>query len=152
MAKPIAFEAPKRDVRDELKARLEAAPLEHAEAILAGLEVLQGLQDTGVLEIMRGALGGGESILEIIVATAKSPEAIQGMRTLMILAKLIGAINPDQLKAVIEGKNNEDPSLWSITKQARSKDGLRGMATAVGLLGVLGAGLNQQKAKQQADQ
>jgi uncharacterized protein YjgD (DUF1641 family) len=152
MAKPIAFEAPKRDVRDELKARLEAAPLEHAEAILAGLEVLQGLQDKGVLDVLRGALGAGENILEIIVATAKSPEAIQGLRTLMILAKLVGAINPDQLKAVIEGKNDEDPSLWSITRQARSKDGLRGMATAVGLLGVLGAGLNQQQAKKEAGQ
>ncbi|WP_446742833.1 DUF1641 domain-containing protein [Silvibacterium acidisoli] len=152
MAKPIAFEAPKRDVRDELKARLEAAPLEHAEAILAGLEVLQGLQDKGVLDVLRGALGAGENILEIIVAAAKSPEAIQGLRTLMILAKLIGTIDPDQLKAAIEGKGNEDPSLWSITKQARSKDGLRGMATAVGLLGVFGAGLNRQKAKQDAGQ
>ena len=54
MARPIPLELPKRDPREELHSRLEKAPAEHAEAILAGFEVLQGLHDRGVLELLRG--------------------------------------------------------------------------------------------------
>ena len=57
MAKPILLEIPPRDPRVELRTRLENAPVEHAEALLAAYEVLQGLHDNGVLEILRGALG-----------------------------------------------------------------------------------------------
>ena len=46
MAHPIALDVPVRDPRIELQRRLEDAPAEHAAALLAGYEVLQGLQDT----------------------------------------------------------------------------------------------------------
>jgi hypothetical protein len=42
MARPIPLELPERDPREELLSRLEKAPAEHAAAILAGFEVLQG--------------------------------------------------------------------------------------------------------------
>jgi hypothetical protein len=64
MAQPIPFESPKRDFREELRVRLEQAPAGHAEAILASYEVLQGLHDTGTLELLRGVLGGSDKILE----------------------------------------------------------------------------------------
>ena len=57
MAKPIPLELPARDPRMELQARLQNAPLEHAQALLGAYEVLQGLHDRGVFELMRGALG-----------------------------------------------------------------------------------------------
>ena len=50
MAQPIPLELPKRDPREELRSRLEHAPADHAAALLAGYEVLQGLHDRGVLE------------------------------------------------------------------------------------------------------
>ena len=56
MAKPIPLQLPPRDPREELRSRLDRAPLEHAEALLAGYEVLQGLHDQGVLELLRGLL------------------------------------------------------------------------------------------------
>jgi uncharacterized protein YjgD (DUF1641 family) len=147
MAQPILFDAPKRDVREELRRRLEQAPLDHAEAILAGLDVLQGLQDHGILEGLRGALGGSDRILEMAVDAANTPEAIRGIRSLIIMMKLLGSIDPDQLNSAIEGEEKEVPSLWAIGKQATTKDARRGMATAVGLLNVFGAALNQQQAK-----
>jgi hypothetical protein len=48
MAKPILLELPESDARAKLQARLQNAPLEHAEALLAAYEVLQGLHDRGV--------------------------------------------------------------------------------------------------------
>ena len=53
MAEPIALKLAPRDPREALYHRLENAPREHVEALLAAYEVLQGLQDRGVLEMLR---------------------------------------------------------------------------------------------------
>ena len=61
---------------------LQKAPQEHAEALLAACEVLQGMHDKGVLELRRGTLGGGERVVEQFVAVARGAEAIRGTRNL----------------------------------------------------------------------
>src|SRR6266436_4906552 len=98
MARPIPLELPKRDPREELRDRLQQAPLEHAEAILASFEVLQGLHDCRVLELLRGVLGGGDKILEIVVESTKTPEAVRGIRNLLIMTKILGSIEPEMLE------------------------------------------------------
>ena len=57
MAQPISLsqdQVPRRDPRVVLQSRLQDAPAEHAEALLAGYEVLQGFHDSGVLDLLRG--------------------------------------------------------------------------------------------------
>ena len=148
MSQPISFKTRRRDFREELRVRLEHAPADHAEAILASYEVLQGLHDRGVLELLRGVLGGGDRILEIAVEAAKTPEAIHGIRNLIIMLKLAGSIDPDQLHAALDVGHKKAPSLWEIGKRARTDDARRGMETAVALLGIFGAALNkEQRAK-----
>ena len=148
MSQPISFKTRRRDFREELRVRLEQAPADHAEAILAGYEVLQGLHDRGVLELLRGVLGGGDRILEIAVEAAKAPEAIHGIRNLIIMLKLAGSIDPDQLHAALDVGHKQAPSLWEVGKRARTDDARRGMETAVALLGIFGAALNkEQRAK-----
>src|SRR5258708_36106163 len=102
MASPIPLELPKRDRREELHSRLEKAPAEHAEAILAGFEVLQGLHDRGVLELLRGVLDGGNKILEIVVEATKTPEEVRGIRNLVSMTKIFGSIDLGLLKKVAE--------------------------------------------------
>src|SRR5207248_5401943 len=72
MAHPIALDAPVRDPHIELQRRLEDAPAEHAAALLAGYEVLQGLQDSGALDLMRGALGSRDQVLSVAVQATAS--------------------------------------------------------------------------------
>jgi len=67
MAQPIPLEIPPRNPRAELRSRLEQAPEEHAEAVLAAYEVLQELHSRGVLEIMRGALAASDELLQKVV-------------------------------------------------------------------------------------
>ncbi len=144
MAKPIAFEMPPRDPRKELISRLENAPVEHAEAILAAYEVLQGLHDQHVLELLRGLLGSEGKVLEIITDAAKQPEAIRGMRNLVILAKALGTIDPDVLKNIAEAvpealqcakaEAPNPPGLWALFKQFRRKDSRRGLTLVNSLL------------------
>jgi hypothetical protein len=56
------------------------------------LRCYKGLHDRGVLELLRGVLDGGNKILEIVVVASKSPEAIRGVRNLLIMTKVVGSI------------------------------------------------------------
>ena len=148
MAQPIPLELPKRDPREELRSRLEQAPVEHAAAVLAGFEVLQGLHDQGVLEILRGMLDGGGKILGIVVEAGKTPEAIRGIRNLLIMAKIVGAINPELLKKFAEAvpdvlagaaqAQEKEPGFWEVLRIVRSRNMRRGLAVTNSVLEALG--------------
>src|SRR5580658_8821167 len=121
MAKPIPLEFPARDPRAELQTRLQNAPAEHAEAMLAAYEVLQGLHDRGALDLMRGALGSGDKVLEIAVGATQSEGSIRGIRNLLLLMNMLGSIDPDVLRAFTQGvpqafklmvREPEPPGLW----------------------------------------
>src|SRR5258706_3920477 len=145
MGRPIPREWPRRDRREELHSSLEKAPAEHAEAILAGFEVLQGLHDRGVLELLRGVLDGGNKILEIVVEATKTPEAIRGIRNLVIMTKIFGSIDPELLKKLAEAipdvlvgeakaQETEPPGFWEVLHILRSKNLRRGLAVVNNLL------------------
>ena len=136
MAQPIPLEMAPRDPRRELHCRLQNAPIEHAEALLAAYEVLQGLHDRGVLDLLRGALGAGDKIVEEAVQLSNSPESIQAIRNTVILVKTLGAVDPELLNAFVgaipgalaEAKTCKPPGFWKILKQFRGKDLRRGLA------------------------
>jgi len=156
MARPIPLELPKSDRREELVSRLEKAPAEHAEALLAGFEVLQALHDQGILEILRGVLEGGNKILEIIVEAAKTPEAIRAIRNLVIMTKILGAIDPELLKKLAEAipdalvgeakaQEIEPPGFWEVLHILRSESLRRGLAVVNNLLEALGRNFSTEK-------
>jgi uncharacterized protein YjgD (DUF1641 family) len=156
MARPIPLELPKRDPREELRSRLEQAPAEHAEALLAGLEVLQGLHDRGVLEVLRGVLDGGNKILEIVVEASTTPEAIRGIRSLIIMTKMVGSIDPELLKkfteavpdalaGAVKAQEKEPPGVWEALRILRSKNMRRGLAVMNSVLEALGKNPSTEK-------
>jgi uncharacterized protein YjgD (DUF1641 family) len=156
MARPIPLELPKRDPREELRCRLEQAPIEHAEAVLAGFEVLQGLHDRGVLELLRGVLDGGNKILEIVVEATKTPEAIRGIRNLLIMTKIIGAIDPellekfavavpDALAGAAKAEEKDPPGFWEVLRIVRSRNLRRGLAVMNSALETLGRNFSTKK-------
>jgi uncharacterized protein YjgD (DUF1641 family) len=156
MARPIPLELPKRDPREELRSRLEQAPIEHAEAVLAGFEVLQGLHDRGVLELLRGVLDGGNKILEIAVEATKTPEAIRGIRNLLILTKIVGAIDPEILKkfavavpdalaGAAKAQEKEPPGFWEALRIVRSRNLRHGLAVMNSALEGLGKNFSTEK-------
>jgi uncharacterized protein YjgD (DUF1641 family) len=156
MATPIALELPKHDPREELRSRLERAPAEHAEALLAGFAVLQSLHDQGVLEVMRGLLDGGSRILEIVVDAAKTPEAIRATRNIVIMAKILGSIDPELLKKIAaaipdvlvgeaRAQETEPPGFWEALHILRSKNLRRGLAVVNNLLEALGKNFSAAK-------
>jgi uncharacterized protein YjgD (DUF1641 family) len=155
MAAPIKFEPPRRDVHAELHDRLEQAPAEHAAALLAVYDLLQGLHDRGVLAGLKGVVSASDFILEEAVETANTPENIRAIRNLLLLSKLLGGIDPDvlaRLAGVIpEGiseasaKKGEAPGLFALLRRFNSEDCRRGMAFTATLLESLGKKLGEPR-------
>jgi uncharacterized protein YjgD (DUF1641 family) len=152
MAQSIRFEPLARDAREELHHRLDKAPLEHAEALLAAYEVLQRLHERGVLDILNGALSAGDTLLDAVVEVAKTPEAIRSVRNLLLLSQVLGKIEPELLgvivRAIPEGlaqvsaKRSEAPGPFSLLQKFCSKDSRRAMGAAAELLECVGKGLD----------
>jgi uncharacterized protein YjgD (DUF1641 family) len=148
MAQPIPLEIPPRNPRAELRSRLEQAPEEHAEAVLAAYEVLQELHNRGALEIMRGALAASDEILETVVDDVKAPEAIRAIRNLLFWRRILGSIEPEWFKgifkAIPEGiaeatAEREKPvGLFTLLRRLANKDSLRGLAAAIDFLQAFG--------------
>jgi uncharacterized protein YjgD (DUF1641 family) len=156
MARPIPLELPKRDPREELLSRLEKAPAQHAAAILAGFEVLQGLHDRGVFELLRGVLDGGDKILELVVEASKSQEAIRGIRNLLIMTKVVGSIDPELLKkfaaavpdaivSAAKAQEKEPPGFWEALRILSSRNLRRGLAVVKSVLEELGKNFSVEK-------
>jgi uncharacterized protein YjgD (DUF1641 family) len=152
MASPRPLELPRTDPRVALQARLENAPAAHAEALLAAYEILQGLHDRGVLDLMRGALGSGDKVLEIAVAAAQSPASIRGIRNLLLVVNMLGAIDPDVLRAFTQGvpqafklmvREPEPPGLWRLIKDFLwNQDFRHGLAALNTMLETFGRSLS----------
>jgi uncharacterized protein YjgD (DUF1641 family) len=152
MAQPIPLEIPPRNPRAELRSRLEQAPEEHAEAVLAAYEVLQELHNRGVLEIMRGALAASDELLEKVVDNAKTPEAIRAIRNLFLLQRILGSIEPEWFEGVVQAipegitqataERDQPVGFFSLLRRLTSKDSLRGLAAAVDFLQAFGRHLH----------
>jgi uncharacterized protein YjgD (DUF1641 family) len=152
MAQPIPLHLAPRDPRHDLDLRLQQAPLDHAEAVLAGYEVLQGLHDHGVLELIRGTLGGSEKVLEQAVAVASGPEAIRASRNLLLLVQTLAEIDPALLgdltraipKALVQAnaEENRPPGLFQLLSTFWNRDFRRGLAAFNDLLVEFGKNLS----------
>lgn len=138
MARPIPLELRPRDPREELRRRLEEAPVEHAEALIESYRLLGTLHEHGVFELLCGALGAGDKLIEAAVNAARSDEAIRAIRNAIILGKILGAINPDVLQGVAAAVSEtlgcyekpiiEPPGLFSLIAQFSHNELRRSMA------------------------
>jgi uncharacterized protein YjgD (DUF1641 family) len=151
MAQPIPLELPARDPRAELQIRLQNAPVEHAQALLAGYAVLQGLHDRGILEVIRGTLGAGDKMIELVGDAAKRPETVRGIRNLLILAKILGTIEPELVEgfarslpeaiALTKAHESKAPGFWGIFKKFRNRNFRRGLVLVNAMLEAFGRNL-----------
>lgn len=144
MAQPIPLKRIQPDPERDIRARLAAAPIEHADAVLAGYALLQELQDHGVLEFLRGATGAGGDIVTRLSEAANTPESIAAIRNLISLLRIAGSIDPAILHGVAEivtkkaEPEAEAPGIWKIARQLGSKESRRALGAAAFGLSVFG--------------
>jgi uncharacterized protein YjgD (DUF1641 family) len=155
VARPISLDASPRDPRKELSARLESAPVEHAEALLDAYELLQQLHDQHVFDVLSGALSASAKFVESAVNAAESPESVRALRNAIILGKMLGSMNPELLQcfavAVTETLGAEKkapfaepPGLLAMMSQFRQPELRRSLSLINSFLCVLGHELKQR--------
>ncbi|MDE1154304.1 MAG: DUF1641 domain-containing protein [Acidobacteriaceae bacterium] len=147
MAVPISFKPAPVDPRLELMKQLEAAPKEHAEALLELFRTLQTAHDKGILGLAHGLIGGKDVIAAELGKGMKSEEGIAGIRNAIAMARILGSLDPDVLQKIADGfgetvaaasAEKEPPGMWEIFKRATSKDARRGMSFGLRMLSALG--------------
>ena len=140
MAEPIRSYKPQRNMREELRRKVESAPLDHAEALLAAYELLQEAQDHGVLDTLRGAIGAGETFIGKASEYANTPEGIRLMRNLLAMTRMLGELDPALLDAAAKalsrshrkaGETAQPPSLLQTLQRLAGPDSRRALATVV---------------------
>jgi uncharacterized protein YjgD (DUF1641 family) len=132
------------DSREDLIRRVEHAPIEHAEAVLAAYDLLQRLHEKGLLDLFNGIMSAGDTVVDRVVDVVSSKEMVTALRIGLLFGSLLGSIDAEALHGVLAATGKEAPSLLALGKQAVSRDARRGMAAAVGLLNVVGGALSKQ--------
>jgi uncharacterized protein YjgD (DUF1641 family) len=153
MAKPIELMPIPRSAREELKRRVDAAPVEHADAVLAAYDLLQELHESGTLDVLRGLLGAGDQVVRHTVGLATQPEALNALRNLLVVGKVLGSLDPDTLHKLIDGlpaavqrqPDVNPPSLFAIFRRLSSKASRRTLALGVSVLEGMGNGLGRRE-------
>jgi uncharacterized protein YjgD (DUF1641 family) len=147
MARAIGLDVMPRNAREELRRKLEQAPEDHAEALLECYELLQLVHDSGLLRLVRGAIGSGDKLIDTAVSAANSAQCIRGLRNAIILGKMLGAINPDLLQGFAVAMSEtlgcqkpvpEPPGLLKLFAEFRQPELRRSMALINTFLEVLG--------------
>jgi uncharacterized protein YjgD (DUF1641 family) len=154
MARLITQAPPKSDPKAELIGRLERAPSDHAEALLAAYDLLDSLHRRGALDLLRGVVDSEPELLQIVVEAANSPESIRGLRNLVQVIKMLGAIDPESLRVwtrVVPDaiKKMTEPTgkmgLFKLLRQFRDPNVRRGIAAVNTLLETLGRDLSMPR-------
>jgi uncharacterized protein YjgD (DUF1641 family) len=154
MARPIALEIPPRDARRELLAKLEAAPAEHAAALLDSWDLLQELHDAGILELLRGAVSAKDQIVGSAVSASQSTESVHALRNAIIFGKMLGSINPELMQCIANSVGEtlgserrpviDPPGLLSLLGQFRRPELRRSVALINRFLETLGTRLKEK--------
>ena len=151
MANPLSFTPKAVDPRLELQRRLDAAPIQHGEAMLVAWDLLQTAHDEGLLDLIHGLVGAKDIIAGKLAEYGRLPEGVAAIRNLMGLAKLLTVIDPDVLLALtkafdaassLHSQEYNPPGLFTLARRAVSADSRRALSLMTLLLGEVGRSLN----------
>jgi uncharacterized protein YjgD (DUF1641 family) len=100
---------------------------------------------------MRGALGSSNKVIGIMVEAANTPEAIRGIRNILILAKILGTINPEFVEGVArslpeaiaftKAHESNPPGVLGVVSQFGNRDFRKGLLLATSILEAFGRNL-----------
>jgi uncharacterized protein YjgD (DUF1641 family) len=149
MAAPLAFKPQPVDVQKELMQRVQSAPQDHAEALLAAWDLLEASHEKGILDMAQGLVGGRDIIAGKLAEAANTPDGINAVRNLLALGRIVASLDPEMLYKVsraldrnpprVRTAEEKPPSLLSLFRQFRAEDTRRGLAYGLDLLAVVGA-------------
>ena len=160
MAQPISLEFKPRIPEEKIRGRLDRAPVEHADAVLAFYELLQLAHDRGILDIARGAIGRGDTVIVKLSKFASSPESMALTRNLISLGRIAASFDPEVLGALADeltrqkgppARPTESVGLFQAMRRLANKDTLRVVTASAAFLGAFGKALATARSRRQDD-
>jgi len=148
MAQPISLLPPHQNGAGADR-QSHDAPHQHADSIASALELLQVLHYRGVLDLLRGMVGAGDTLVGALTAAVNTPESLRAIQNFILLTKFFGSIPPDILsslvQAAVQGANREKasraPGMLHLLHRLRSEDSRHAIAVTLDLLESVGKGL-----------
>jgi uncharacterized protein YjgD (DUF1641 family) len=95
---------------------VEDALISNKKAILETMDIMNHMQDKGVLALLNGLFGQGDKVLDIAVKAMDKPENTNTMKNLLLLLGTLGLINVKQLEPFLLKVNS------GIARVAEYKD------------------------------
>ena len=129
--------------------RLGDAVQTHEAAILSALELLQLLEDRGVLNLLRGMVGAGDQLVDTFTAAVNTPESVRAIRNFILLTKFFGSIRPEVLSSLAKTaaeradweKAHRAPGIFALLRRLRSENSRHALAVALDLVESVGKGM-----------
>jgi uncharacterized protein YjgD (DUF1641 family) len=131
--------------REDLARRIREAPADHADAILAGFELLEKLHDAGLLSLASGLISAGNNIIDRLAVVADSQQAIVALRAALIFGSILNTLDADELHKAMQVQKN-DASLFRILIGLTTKESRQVAMIGVNLLNVIGKALGKLNA------
>lgn len=136
-------------------AEIEQAVSEHKEAILEGIELLQGLHDRGVLPMANSLLGQADEVLAVVVRLVSQPQHAKALANLLQLALMVGSLDVKRLEPMVHGLNtglevaaskvDEKTKLMDLFKALNDPEINRAITMTLGLLKGMGSAFGRQE-------
>jgi uncharacterized protein YjgD (DUF1641 family) len=133
------------DSRGDLMRRIEDAPVEHAQAVLAAYDLLERLHEKGILDLLIGLLSAGDTVVNQVVNAVSTPEAVAALRAGLIFGGLLKSVDANRLHEIFAEAGGQPPSLLSLARQAGSENSRRGLALVFKLLDLFGEALKESQ-------
>ncbi len=155
MARYLDFKYKAESPEQLLHKKLDAAPLEHAQALLKAYALLDAAEKRGVLDILRGAINAEDTIIDKVAGYANTPEGINTMRNLLVLGKLLGSMDPEVLGdcvndltgSVVAESKKQPAGIVAILRRLFNGDALRGLGLTLAALESLGRTARRREGK-----
>ncbi|MBS2970216.1 DUF1641 domain-containing protein [Metabacillus sp. KIGAM252] len=101
----------KKDLRE-----VEDALVSNKTAILESLQLMQHIQDRGILSLLNGLFGQGDKVLHVLVKALDKPENTNALKNMLLMLGVLGTINVQQLEPLLIKLNK------GVERVAKKKD------------------------------
>lgn len=130
--KDIQFQIPNIEQQRQKELReIEEALLNNKEAVLETMEIIGYLKQRGILDLVKGLLGQGDKVLDILVSTANMNENKNSIKNILLLLGTIGMINVTQLEPFLLKLNAGVARVADSEGRQDGKTGYIGLARAL---------------------
>ncbi|SEA03631.1 Uncharacterized conserved protein YjgD, DUF1641 family [Thalassobacillus cyri] len=129
---------------------------DNKQAIASMLEIVEQLEATGALDIMKGFLSAREKIGTIAVEQINQPNIHHTIKNTFYTLGFVGHLEPEKLNTMLasvqqgiesastHAEKSEKTNLWGLMKSLRDPHVVTALSTVVSFLNGMGKGLEEK--------